>query len=79
MKHNFLKISVDLKRALLAEAHASERQRLDDQLRIEELRLFEAGTRVSTVSLTDTRSSALINIYEKTVWAKLPGVQYLNI
>jgi hypothetical protein len=63
MKHKFLKISVDLKTALPAEAHPSEGRRRDDQLKTEKFQMFQAGTRISTVSLTGTRCNALINIY----------------
>jgi hypothetical protein len=49
-KNRLLEVSVDLQTAFPTEAHVAEGQRVKGQLKIENLRLFRAGTRRPTVS-----------------------------
>jgi hypothetical protein len=50
LKHEFLKISVDLQTALAADTHLAEGQLLKEQLNVVKLRMFRVGTRMATVS-----------------------------
>jgi hypothetical protein len=53
LKHNVLKISVDLQTAFDAETHLAEGQWLKEQLNVLKLRMFRVGTRMPTVSRTE--------------------------
>jgi hypothetical protein len=50
LKHDLLKISVDLQTAFAAETHLAEGQWLKEQLNVVKLRIFRVGTRMQTVS-----------------------------
>jgi hypothetical protein len=53
-KCEFIKISVYLQIAFAAaETHPAEGQELEEQLNIAKLRIFQAGTRLATVSRTE--------------------------
>jgi hypothetical protein len=53
LKHDLLKISVDLQTAFAAETHLAEGQWLKEQLKVVKLRMFRAGTQMLTVSRAD--------------------------
>jgi hypothetical protein len=53
LKHDLLKISVDLQTAFAADIHLAEGQWLKEQLNVAKLRMFRVGTRVPTVSRTE--------------------------
>jgi hypothetical protein len=53
LKHDSLKISVDLQTAFAAETHLAEGQWLKEQLNMVKLRMFRVGTQMSTVSGTE--------------------------
>jgi hypothetical protein len=50
LKHDLLKISVDLQTAFAADTHLAEGQWLKEQLNLVKLRMFRVGTRMPTVS-----------------------------
>jgi hypothetical protein len=54
LKHDLLKISVDLQTAFAADTHLAEGQWLKEQLNVVKLRtcMFRVGTRMPTVSRT---------------------------
>jgi hypothetical protein len=53
LKHDLLKISVDLQTAFAADTHLAEGQWLKEQLNVVKLRMFRVGTRMPTVSRTE--------------------------
>jgi hypothetical protein len=53
LKHDLLKISIDLRTALAADTHLAEGQWLTEQLNVVKLRMFRVGTRRPTVSRTE--------------------------
>jgi hypothetical protein len=52
-KREFIKLSADLQTALAAGSRAAEGQWLEEKLEIVELRIFQAGTLLATVSRTE--------------------------
>jgi hypothetical protein len=60
LKPRFLKISVDLQAALAAETPSTEGQWLEEQMNVEKLRTFRAGTRRENGRVT---SGAIMNAY----------------
>jgi hypothetical protein len=50
LKHDLLKISIDVQTALAADTHLAEGQWLKEQLNVVKLRMFRVGTRRPTVS-----------------------------
>jgi hypothetical protein len=63
LKHDLLKISVDLQTAFAADTHLAEGQWLKEQLNMVKLRMFRVGTRMPTVSRTEAVFSATKDIY----------------
>jgi hypothetical protein len=59
-KREFLKTSVALQTVLSAETHLAERQCLEELLNILKLRIFGAGTRISTVSRAEGQHLELL-------------------
>jgi hypothetical protein len=55
LKHDLLKISLDLQTAFAADTHLAEGQWLKEQLNVAKLRMFRVGTRMPTVSRTEGR------------------------
>jgi hypothetical protein len=53
LKHDLLKISVDLQTEFAADTHLAEGQWLKEQLNVVKLRMFRVGTRMPTVSRTE--------------------------
>jgi hypothetical protein len=53
LKHDLLKITVDLQTAFAADTHLAEGQWLKEQLTVVKLRMFRAGTRMPTASRTE--------------------------
>jgi hypothetical protein len=53
LKHDLLKLSVNLQTAFAADTHLAEGQCLEDQLNVIKLRTFRVGTRMPTVSRTE--------------------------
>jgi hypothetical protein len=52
LKHDLLKVSVDLQTAFVADKYLSDWQWLKEQLIVVKLRTFRVGTRMPTVSRT---------------------------
>jgi hypothetical protein len=50
LKHDLLKISVDLQTAFAADTHLAEGQWLKEQLNVVKFRMFRVGTRMPPVS-----------------------------
>jgi hypothetical protein len=64
LKHDLLKISVDLQTAFAAETHLAQGQWLKEQLNVVKLRMFQVGTRMQTVSRAErAKFSATKGIY----------------
>jgi hypothetical protein len=53
LKHELLKIYIDLQTEFAADTHLAEGQWLKAQLKVVKLRMFRVGTRMLTVSRTD--------------------------
>jgi hypothetical protein len=53
LKHDLLKISIDLQTAFAADTHLAEGQWLKEQVNVVKLRMFRVGTRRPTVSMTE--------------------------
>jgi hypothetical protein len=53
LKHDLLKISVDLQTAFAADTHLAEGQWLKEQLNMVKLRMFRVGTGMPTISRTE--------------------------
>jgi hypothetical protein len=53
LKHDLLKISIDLLTALAADTHLAKGQWLKEQLNVVKLRMFRVGTRRPTLSRTE--------------------------
>jgi hypothetical protein len=53
LRHDLLKISVDLQTAFAAETHLAEGQWLKEQLKVVKLRMSRVGTRMPIVSRTE--------------------------
>jgi hypothetical protein len=53
LKHDLLKISVDLQTAFEADTHLAEGQWLKEQLKVLKLRIFRVGTRMPAGSRTE--------------------------
>jgi hypothetical protein len=53
LKHDLVKISIDLQTAFTANTHLAEGQWLKEQQNVVKLRMFRVGTRRPTVSRTD--------------------------
>jgi hypothetical protein len=53
LKHDLLKISIDLQTAFSADTHLAEGQWLKEQLNVVKLHMFRVGTRRPTVSRTE--------------------------
>jgi hypothetical protein len=53
LKHDVLKISINLQTASAADTHLAEGPWLKEQLKVVELRMFRVGTRRPTVSRTE--------------------------
>jgi hypothetical protein len=64
-KHDFLKISVDLQTAFVADTHLAERLWLKEQLNVVKLRVFRVGTRMPTVSRTEGQYLAPLKTFIK--------------
>jgi hypothetical protein len=64
-KHKFVRISIGSQTALAAEAHSAEGQWLQEQLNIEKLRVFRAGTRIPTVSRRSVTPDMQLNILKQ--------------
>jgi hypothetical protein len=53
LKHDLLKISIDLQTALAADTHLAEGQWPKEQLNVVKLRMYRVGTRRPTVTRTE--------------------------
>jgi hypothetical protein len=67
LKHNLLKISVDLQTVFSAETRLAEWQWLKEQLNVLKLRMFRVGTRMPTVSRTEGKYLVPLKTFIKTM------------
>jgi hypothetical protein len=65
LKHDVLKISVELQAAFAPGTHLAEGQWLKEQLNVVKLRMFRVGTRMPTVSRTEGQYLVPIKIFIK--------------
>jgi hypothetical protein len=70
LKHDLLKISVDLQTAFAADTHFAEGQWLKEQLNVAKLRMFRVGTRMPTVSRTEGQYLVPLNTFIKNKASK---------
>jgi hypothetical protein len=66
LKHDLLKLSVDLQTALTADTHLAEGQWLKEQLNVVKLRMFRVGTRMPTVSRAEGQCSVPVKTFIKS-------------
>jgi hypothetical protein len=67
LKHDLLKIFIDLQTALAADTHLAEGQWLKEQMNVIKLRVFRVGTRMPTVSRTEGQYLVPLKHLLKTV------------
>jgi hypothetical protein len=78
LKHDLLKISIDLQTEFAADTQLAEGQWLKEQLNVVKLRMFRVGTRMPTVSRREGQHLASLKTFIKRQQQSEDAYEFFN-